>query len=465
MRRGVLGKLAAFLMLAAWLPTAAAASSETRSFRAVVLKPKWQVEDFSSRETFEGWMRGQMEAAKPYLSSDRENLVVLTEFNGLPLLLQDSSLARRTGALLPAMGVALFKRLPQTVGASIGQGVGPVRGLSLSLAPLILQRYVPLCRELAVEYRVWLVCGSAPLPHLERTAGGVRIAGSEVYNEALVFRPDGRLVGAADKVHLTSTEEMLDLTAGRLEDLRVFPTPVGDLGIAICLDAFKDDVIANLEVQGATVLVQPSANSNPWTGEEQGVATHRLQPVGWLEGAWERVQRSPTLRYGLNPMVVGNLLDSAFDGQSAIVAKADYARDQRAYVLTEPRPGFLTVAPWVAEGEPARLQEIGGLLAPGSGDKLENAYREDVLWADLQLPATLVAERPLRPFELALDGFASDRARLEGTIDPWPVLWPLLWLAVLAGGVVLLRRRGLLGRALGVVVALLGAAGAVLALG
>ncbi len=418
--------------------------AQARAVRAVIVQPQWHVEDFSTPQSFERWMRGQLEQAKTKFVSGRPNLVVLTELNGVGLYLRGSKLARHTGRFDYALGLNLFQRFPEAAYRALTQKVSLVRGLLLTLAPDVLAEYVPLCSKLAKEYKVWLVCGSAPLPHLSSSGKGVRIDGVEVYNESLVFSPQGLLVGAADKVYLTTLEREagLDFSAGRLEDLKVMYTPAGDLGIAISLDAFKPDLIATLENQGADVLVQPDANGSTWTGREQEgpLKGKRDQPEAWLESAWQAVQRSSTLRYALNPMVVGNFLDASFDGQSAIIAKEFEAPKSQSYVMTKPRAGFLALLPWVAEGNFAELRELGRKLSSGSGHSFENRYLTGVLSADLKLQPPSAASSTLRPFETALDALGQG-AVLEKSWSGWRWVWPSLWGLLAFWGVFLRFRR------------------------
>lgn len=412
-------------------------TSSPRAVRATLVQPQWHIEDFATPESFERWMRGQLEQAKVEFVSGRPNLVVLTELNGVGLYLRGSRLARASRRFDVALGLTLFQRFPEAAYRALTQKVSLVRGLLLTLAPDVLAEYVPLCSRLAKEYKVWLVCGSAPLPHLSRPAQQVRsgqtktvqISGTELYNQSLVFSPQGKLVGAVDKVYLTKLEKEagLDLSPGKLEDLRVIYTPAGDLGIAISLDAFKPDVISALEGQGADILVQPDANGSPWTGREQETSTRRDQPEAWLESSWQAVQRSKTLRYALNPMVVGNLLDASFDGQSAIIAKEFEALKQQSYVMTSPRAGFLKLLPWVAQSEnAAELRELGRKLSSGSGHTFENRYQTGTLSADLKLQPSNAPASTLRPFEAALDALGQG-AVLERSWVGWRWVGPSLW--------------------------------------
>nr|WP_183988877.1 nitrilase-related carbon-nitrogen hydrolase [Deinobacterium chartae] len=399
-----------------------------RRFRALALQPCWSPDDFLDEERFEAWMRGQLEAARHDLAPDRPNLVVLTEFNGLPLLLERARLASRRFTLQGALTLVMFKHLPQAALAARQHRVSLIRGLLLARAPRVAQLYLTVCSRLAEEYGVWLLSGSVPLPHFRRGPRGLEAESGEVYNTAFLFGPQGELVGSADKVYLTDLEGPagLDLSGGRLEDLRVYATPVGDLGVATSLDAFRPEVVRHLEAAGCTVLLQPDANAGTWTATEQGTPTRRDQPQAWLDSSWKAVQESGQLRYAVNPMVVGNLFDLPFDGQSAIVARAEQAAQPRSYVMTEPRPGFLALMPWVAEGPPEMLRALGRSLAPGSEDLMENRYLSGVLYADLEVPSAAGGLPPRREHEQVLQDALLGRVRFARPRPPG-VLWPLLW--------------------------------------
>src|SRR5205807_3269795 len=106
--------------------------------------------------------------------------------------------------------------------------------------------------------------------------------------------------------------------------------------------------------------------------------------------------------YNVTAMMVGNLADLAFDGQTAITQRALHGRGchyigNGAFQPTEDRadltpyagrrPGFLALAPWVvSDRSRTQLRAVGAELAPGSGSALQNDYVETAVVADLPLP-------------------------------------------------------------------------------
>ena len=114
---------------------------------------------------------------------------------------------------------------------------------------------------------------------------------------------------------------------------------------------------------GVDTVIQAEANPGRWAGDG---GSGDWQPLDWMGSAWRAVA-DPTVRfrYAVNPMMVGNLLDLDFDGQSAILARGHHG-DRRHYVgnaaldradgdpaSAARRPGgkpqFLALAPWVVQ--------------------------------------------------------------------------------------------------------------------
>jgi predicted amidohydrolase len=415
-------------------------SSTDRHFRAIAVQPKWGAPNFLTAARFRAWMTAQLESARPHLHPEQPTLVVLTELNGLPLVLRGGWMAAATGRFEWAAALLFVHHLPAALPILLCEKVSPVRALQLALADRNAALYLSVCRDLAREYGVYLVCGSTPMPRYRLDGETLRRSGPELDNQTVILAPDGTLIGAASKVYLTPAEEAggVDLSPAPLEQLRVYPTPVGDLGVAISLDAFRPEVISHLEAQGCTVLLQPDANGSPWTGLE-GIypegRTPRDQPLAWLESSWQVTATSDVIRYAVNPMVVGNLLDLSFDGQSALTGPSAEAPEPRSYVMTTARPGFLALLPWVQEGTLDELRAAGQQLKAGSGHPRENAYQTGVLHADLHLPASGVPVPAPSEHERALSAYLSGTAHFarpsagQYAAGWWPaaVAWPLLW--------------------------------------
>ena len=84
----------------------------------------------------------------------------------------------------------------------------------------------------------------------------VRVEDGEFRNRAYLFLPDGR-VEFQDKLQMTRFEnEQWGISAGN--ELRVFDTPLGTLGIAVCYDSEFPLLARRLVERGADLILVPS---------------------------------------------------------------------------------------------------------------------------------------------------------------------------------------------------------------
>jgi predicted amidohydrolase len=293
--------------------------------RAIAVQAKWNASDYSSYESFRRKTRSLMSLAAEYMSTGDVNLVVLPEHYGTPLILAASGV-RLSGSedFESAVKSAVSQRLLRLLWRRVTSGVSFVRGLFLDCARDMALEYLGLMTEMARAYRSYLIPGSILLPDTvsEKTLDPL---GSDVYNTAIVISPEGYVVGRQRKVHLIDLEckTGLDATPGKLEWIRSTDTGAGKLGVAICLDAYKDDVVGKLVDQGARIILQPSANPEKWA---------EALEHGWEKGSLGMVQRYGSLLYGINPMMVGEMFGLMFEGMSSITCKADKTADRSGYL-------------------------------------------------------------------------------------------------------------------------------------
>ncbi|MFI5272232.1 MAG: nitrilase-related carbon-nitrogen hydrolase [Ktedonobacterales bacterium] len=359
--------------------------------------------------------------AVPHIAPGGPTLVVLGELLGLPASLagRRGALARQARSARTALALLALAHLPRIVAyRRRWRGISLARALLLALTDTL---YRPLSETLAVLARrhdVYLVATTlAPRVRRSTDPRAIRRWGSrgahavylpqgpEVYNAALVFGPDGTLLGRVNKVFLTASErDTLDLTPGALDAVRVIATAAGRLGVATSLDAFTPAYLRRLDEQRAEIVVQCDANDAPWAGAGSVSA---WQPREWLDSVLGSLQPAyPHLRYNVCAMQTGNFFDIVFDGQSSITARSTSmperprafvgVDDYRSTATGQPLLGhFLAVAPWVVDDEgDARagvtLDERRAWLAAAGRERLPggaraNAYREAVVWADVSV--------------------------------------------------------------------------------
>jgi hypothetical protein len=252
---------------------------------------------------------------------------------------------------------------------------------------------------------------------------GVAYDQTFVWGPRLIHRgrptPLANLMADNDKVPLTGFEQALGFASGPTRgqaarsNLRpvTIPGTGARLGLATSLPAFQygsvsrshacDNVAVTymrcLDRLGANVLIQADANDGQWTGSDGSEA---WQPLSWMGSAYRAVSdRTVHFSYAVNPFMVGNLADTPFDGQSAILQRGRIGRrcsyvGNRRFVPGQDvsryrryagaKPQFLALAPWVVSGSRPRLRPVGSALAAGSGT---HHYVQTAVIADLPFPA------------------------------------------------------------------------------
>jgi predicted amidohydrolase len=280
------------------------------------VQARWSLADYRDPEAVDAFVRRLMAAVEEWRRPELPCLVAFPEFIGLPLLFLGSvPLVEGCARWTEAVPRVIHAHEAAVSACCARFGVSPQRGLMLARAEAMEAVYTGTFSRAAAAHRCHLAAGSLPTPFL----GGAPEDGS-VYNVAYLFGPAGELIGKQGKVHpygLEGSPEGLDITAAPVERVRVFPTELGRIGIAVCYDAWQEDVMSRLEAQGAQFLIQPSANPRPWDA---------WQADDWQTGLWQGVQASSSARYGVNPMMVGSLFapgdEYSCQGRSSIIARA-----------------------------------------------------------------------------------------------------------------------------------------------
>ena len=307
----------------------------------VAVQMTLDLDDYWTAEAFEAKIRQRMEAVAAATDSSLPTLVVFPEDVGLMLVVQGMQ-ERLEGiaSISEAISTVVSSQAVPLAWTRLIRWKSWVPALFLRHNRRIAEQYFTVFGDVAEEHGVYLVAGSAVLPPYRISDGEVDWQrGPErhvVHNTSYLFGPDGSVLGSQDKVELIALEtaDALDLTPGTVDGLQVFDTPLGVIGIAICLDAFSEKVTLRLAELGAQILVQPSANPAAWDDWQQ---------EDWLRSAQLMTAGNGRFDYAINPMLNGPLWDVAFFGQSSITART--ASDSvLGYADMGGMPGFISVA-------------------------------------------------------------------------------------------------------------------------
>lgn len=160
--------------------------------------------------------------------------------------------------------------------------------------------YEPLFAEMARTYEMTIVAGSAYLSD----AGGV------TRHRAMVFGPDGAVLGRHDKLALSREDEGLAVAG---DVWHVIDTPVGRLGVLIGEEALYPEAGRVLAYQGAELLVALAAAG------DQALAAYVRH--GALAQAQEnRIFALTSFLVGKNYLAADEGVGASFVGKSGIYA-------------------------------------------------------------------------------------------------------------------------------------------------
>ena len=307
----------------------------------VAVQMKLAINDFYSQENFETKISNLMEKVANKANPELPTLVVFPEDVGLMLIaLENQQTLSTVQTIEDAIKKMTMKHFLPLVWYRLRYNISWVPALYYYRNKVIAETYFNTFSSLARKHQVYIVAGTVPLPHYKIKDGQVLYqegaTGPKIYNTSYLFDIDGKVIGYQDKVHLLELEQEdgLHLTPGSLEDIEVFDTNIGRLGIAVCLDSFKEDIIDRLREQKADILIQPSANPLPWEDWQQ---------EEWLESSYKYTYELQYFKYAINPMMNGEFFDLGFYGQSSIISRENTSNLKNFFDL-EPQDGFLVIS-------------------------------------------------------------------------------------------------------------------------
>ncbi|MCS7213863.1 MAG: hypothetical protein NZ927_06555 [Candidatus Calescibacterium sp.] len=412
--------------------------------------------DVVDEESYYQSYKKYMEIIKPYISKRYKNVVVFEEHAGLPLVFfgengrnareQAKSVLQASILLMGKIGSAISyytDKFPEIDGM---QG----RQIFLALTDTLWRVFYNTFSSFAKEYGVYVVsCQNTPYPYLDKknfTSGSEKFVDpvvedksfyyeattSDVWNTCFIFSPQGDIVHKTRKVNLVPTEKNdLQFSSSSYEELEVYripETPI-DVCIGISLDAFVPEYIRTLDEKGCDVLLQPDANSGAWAG--LGGLKH-WQTYEWLASTMGSIQTEyyvgctnphialfegkgcqfrkiditwkKSIAFNVNPMMTGNMFDTSFDGQTAILGRDKRARRDINYIGNPPLDeikfdglqsfkdgGFIILGPWTfdidknlpIEEQRKKAVEYQSSLSQGGSN--ENMYISTVIGTDISL--------------------------------------------------------------------------------
>jgi len=104
---------------------------------------------------------------------------------------------------------------------------------------------IMLIREKAKQYNTYIVFSFLELEN------------KEYVNAGFLIDRQGNILGKCRKTHLTMSELENGMTPG--EEIKVFDTDIGKIGIAICWDMFFPELVRKMQKMGVDIICNPTA--------------------------------------------------------------------------------------------------------------------------------------------------------------------------------------------------------------
>jgi predicted amidohydrolase len=291
----------------------------------LAIQPRVTLEDYLDEHAFAAHHRALAERAAGLRTAEHALAVWPEEIATFLVLLGQRRLVDGCATTDEALRRIVLRRAPRLLATMARHRTRALTPSVLTmLAPRALEVYERVFAGIARDFGMWVVAGSGLFP---------RPGTARVCNTAHTYDPDGALVAVTRKVNLVPTQEdVLGLSAGSADELTVVPTPFGGLGTLICYDGFAEPHTSGepgwqrcapvLDRRGATVLAQPSANAwrwdAPWAFNEPGEQLLRREQ--WFaEGLAREMRDLSSVRYAVNPQIVGTVLEHVFEAPSLIL--------------------------------------------------------------------------------------------------------------------------------------------------
>lgn len=188
--------------------------------------------------------------------------------------------------------------------------------------------------ELAAKFGVTIVAGSILLPNPSVENGILTVNDGLLYNTSMVFDENGKLNPNLIKKAFPTADELDFVCPAKPDEIPVFETPIGRMGVLVCADAWFSESYKVLKSKGVEFIVTPSYSNGydnwnkKWTGYS-GAKTpaDAVESIGkitlgeaWVKHAMaERAKNEAGVKKGLNVFLQGNLWDLGADGSTIIL--------------------------------------------------------------------------------------------------------------------------------------------------
>lgn len=300
----------------------------------VGVQPYMTAVDYATAVQFQSRLAGYMAAAQSEGWLHDNTIVIFPENIGTWLLLVDEHLSVIHAQTMDAACRQMVRHNLLRFVRALPQAHVPnwaAAALFRLKAPQMAELYQVIFAQLAAQYGVTLVAGSIFLPQPTWANGRWKCGSGPLQNVGGLFDPNGDAYPTLTrKVHLVPDESTL-LQPGTLEELPVYDTPAGRLGVLICADSWYPASYVALARKQVQIIAVPNNQGDwrkPWSGyltppipaDLDAADIDRLtEREAWLKYALAGRLHLSGAEVGMQVFFHGRLWDQVSEGQSIIV--------------------------------------------------------------------------------------------------------------------------------------------------
>ncbi len=224
----------------------------------VGVQPFMKAADYSSEDSFCRKLERYLLEAQSSGLINEKTIIVFPEYIGTWLVLSDMPeevyLARD---LRSAMKLVIKNNL-RNFSKNFIYSLNVKKSIFKMRSDDMAQIYQNVFSRLAKKYKVTMIAGSIVLPEPFVEKRSLKIIKGSLFNISVVYDPRGKVLGKVIKKVFLTKEEKTFLSEGSIEELPVFETDAGRLGVAICADSWYPQIYKKFSEDNVEILAVPS---------------------------------------------------------------------------------------------------------------------------------------------------------------------------------------------------------------
>lgn len=300
----------------------------------IAIQPEMFPEDYKSGDHFYKKIDGYLSEGLNQGFFKENTLVLLPEYVATWLVINNERKSVASSSSMNAAMARMIMMQPFKILRALKNHQGEADKMAASIfrmkAESMAKIYGDVFKDLAKKYNANIVAGSIVLPASNIVNNEIIIEqDAPLYNMAFLFHKDGTIDKSIVKKVFPITSEQAFLASGNLEDLPVYNTKTGNVGVLVCADSWYPSAYEKLKAHEVEIVLVNSfcagnnSMSDPWQGYDgyDNPADINLNDISNIteEDAWikyalpGRIGSSGAI-LGINVFLSGDIWELGSDG-------------------------------------------------------------------------------------------------------------------------------------------------------